>query len=143
DDGAALTDDDVYDQLVTFLVGGHETTSMSLSWVVYFLLRHPEWLERARQEAAALFGDRAPTFADAQRVPVIAACIDESMRLRPVAANVPRVLTCPMKFGEYDLPAGSRVFPSPSILHFREDLWPDPHAFDPARFLGDKPSPFV
>jgi cytochrome P450 len=142
DDGSPLTDDDVFDQLVTFLVGGHETTSMSMSWVVYYLLRHPSWMERVQDEVASVLGERAPTFEDAQRVPIVSAAIDESMRLRPVAANVPRVLTQPMKFGGYDLPKGSRVFPSPSVLHFREDLWPEPHRYDPQRFLDKKPSSF-
>lgn len=142
EDGSPLADDDVYDQLVTFLVGGHETTSMTMSWVVYFLLRHPAWWRAVKEEADALLGDRAPGFDDAQRVPITTAVIEEAMRLRPVAANVPRVLTQPLAYGGYEMPAGTRVFPSPSVLHFREDLWPDPHRFDPTRFLEKKASPF-
>jgi cytochrome P450 len=123
DDGSAMSDLELRDELMTLLVAGHETTATSLAWAFERLLRHPEKLERLRAEA--LIGEE--TYADA--------VVKETLRLRPVLQLVLRRLTEPMEFGGHTLPAGVTVAPSIHLMHRREDVYPQPRRFLPERFL--------
>ena len=142
DDGAPMSDGSLHDELFALLVGGHETSAITLSWALHFLLTHPAALAKAKAELEEHFGDGPITPRGVERLRYIPAAIDEKMRLRPVATSVPRKLAVPMRMAGYDFPVGTRTMPAPAILHFREDLWPNAQAFEPERFLGDRPSPF-
>jgi cytochrome P450 len=115
----ALTDAEVRDILVTLLVAGHETTATALAWALERLARHPDAWERLRD------GDDA----------YLDATIKETLRLRPVIAIVQRILRAPMEIGGHELPAGVAVAPCIYLMHRRPDLYPDPKAFRPERFL--------
>lgn len=120
EDGEALTDEELRDELMTLLVAGHETSATALAWTLERLVRTPEVLDRARS------GDEA----------YVEAVVKEALRLRPVVPAVVRRLQAPMTFGPYDLPAGVHIAPSIYLLHRRPDLYPEPLAFRPERFLG-------
>jgi cytochrome P450 len=105
EDGELMPVDDVVDELVTLLVGGHETTANTLAWTLYHLLAHPAALERARDES------RAGAAARAEGVPFLDAAIKESMRLTPIAPAVSRNLRRPLRLGAYDVPAGTILWP--------------------------------
>lgn len=126
EDGRALTDDELRDELMTLLVAGHETTATALAWTLERVTRHPEILARLRDEQAA--GDGS-LYLDA--------VVKEALRLRPVVPAVVRQLQAPMTLGPWDLPAQVNVAPSIYLLHRRPDLYPDPLAFRPERFLGE------
>jgi cytochrome P450 family 135 len=130
DDGQAMNDEDVRDQLVTLLIAGHETTATALAWAVERLLRTPAAFGRLVEEIAA--GDEGY---------LNAVCL-ETLRLRPVLPLVGRRLTEPMRIGEYRLPAGTRVAPSVHLIHRRPDLYPDPTQFRPERFLDTPPGTY-
>ena len=119
DDGAPMTDRELRDELMTLLVAGHETTATALSWALERLARHPSAWERLRG------GDEA----------YLDAVIKETLRLRPVLAIVVRRLKAPMEIGGYELPAGVGVAPCIFLVHRRADVYRDPHAFRPERFL--------
>ncbi|MGI8678386.1 MAG: cytochrome P450 [Jatrophihabitans sp.] len=123
------TDAELRDHLVTLLLAGHETTASTLAWTFHDLARNPEVL--ARVQRAADEDDEA----------YLEATVKESMRLRPVIANVARRLTKPVTVAGYDLPAGVVVFPSIELVHHREDVWDAPKQFRPERFLGHNPPP--
>lgn len=142
DDGTRMSDDVLLDELFALLLGGHETSAITLAWAIHFLLREPECLAKLRAEIDSVFGAGPVTARGIERMPYLHAVIDEALRIRPVAANIPRKLTAPMEIEGRVVPAGTRVFPSPAILHFREDLWEEPESFRPERFLGARPSPF-
>ena len=125
EDGEPLTDGELRDELMTLLVAGHETTATALAWVLERLTRSPDVLERLRRERAA--GDDV----------YLDAVLKETLRLRPVVPAVVRRLQAPMRIGEWDLPAGVNIAPSIYLLHRRPDIFPDPTAFRPERFLGD------
>jgi cytochrome P450 len=125
EDGEPLTDAELRDELVTLLVAGHETTATALAWALERLARTPAVLERLVDEERG--GDDA----------YLEAVIKETLRLRPVVPAVVRKLQAPMTFGGWDLPAGVHIAPSIYLLHRRPDLYPDPLAFRPERFLGD------
>jgi cytochrome P450 family 135 len=123
EDGRPMSDKELRDELITLLVAGHETTATSLSWAIERLVRHPEKWERLREEA--LSGEDA--YADA--------VAKETLRLRPVLPIVVRRLTQPVEIGGWQLPAGAQVTPCIHLVHRRPDVYPEPHAFRPERFL--------
>jgi cytochrome P450 len=123
EDGSQMSDRELRDELMTLLVAGHETTATSLSWALERLLRHPEKLARLREET--LSGEEE----------YLDAVVKETLRLRPVLPIVLRKLSEPMEFGGHLIPAGVAVAPCIYLLHRREDIYPDPRAFQPERFL--------
>jgi cytochrome P450 len=131
EDGTPMSDEELRDELVTLLVAGHETTATALSWALERLLRHADAWERLREEARA--GEDA--YAEA--------VIHETLRLRPVLPVVLRRLTRPMTIAGHDLPAGVKVAPCIYLVHRREDVYPDPAAFRPERFLERPPGTYT
>jgi cytochrome P450 family 135 len=123
EDGNALSDQELRDELVTLLLAGHETTATALSWTFERLLRHPQVLDRLRSEVAA--GEEA----------YLDATIKETLRLRPVLPIVVRHLKADMTIAGCDLPEGAYVVPCIYVVHRRPELYPEPHAFRPERFL--------
>ena len=127
EDGQALSDAELRDELMTLLVAGHETTATALAWTLERIVRHPDVLARLRDEQSTDYLD---------------ATIKETLRLRPVVPAVVRKLTAPGEFGGHELPAGVHIAPSIYLLHRRPDLYPDPAAFRPERFLERKPGTY-
>jgi cytochrome P450 len=132
EDGSPMDDVELRDELVTLLVAGHETTATALAWALERLTRHPAALERLTEEVRAGAGDD-----------YVDGVIRETLRLRPVLPFVGRVLQEPQTIGGWDLPAGSRVAPSIHLVHRRPDIYPDPAAFRPERWLGVRPNPYT
>jgi cytochrome P450 len=130
EEGRPLTDLELRDELMTLLMAGHETTATALSWTLERLVRHPATLDRLLAEHRA--GDTA--FLDAT--------IKESLRLRPVIPAVGRYLTAPLEIGGQTLPADAYLSLSVYLLHRRPDLYPDPDAFRPERFLERQPGTY-
>ena len=130
DDGRAMTDVELRDELFTMLGAGHETTATGLAFAFELLLRNPEVLARLREEIAAGEDD---SYLDA--------VVQEVLRLRPVIDAAERTLTVPRTVAGWDLPAGVKVYPGIALVHMREDLYPDAGSFTPERFLeGDAQS---
>ena len=124
--GAPMPDDELCDAMRTLLLGGHETTASTLTWILERVTRHPEAL--ARLEAAALDGDDD----------YIDAVIKETMRLRPVFPITARLATEPFQLPDLTIPAGTLVIPHITLVHRRPDLYPDPLTFRPERFLDTR-----
>jgi cytochrome P450 len=131
EDGSPMSDAEIRDELLTLLVAGHETTATALSWAMERLVRHPEKLERLRDEAFA--GEDA----------YLTATIQETLRLRPVIVIVIRKLTEPVELGGYELPAGASVTPSIHLIHRDPEIYPDPERFLPERFLDNPPGTYT
>ncbi len=142
DGEAKMVDEALLDELFLLMVAGHDTSSITLTWALWFLLTHPEALARTKAEIDEVFGDGPITARAADRLRYVPAVVEETLRLRPIATSVTRKLVEPMTLGGFPMPAGARVFPAAAILHFRPDLWAEPQAFRPERFLDQKPSPF-
>ncbi|MGH9059358.1 MAG: cytochrome P450, partial [Acidimicrobiales bacterium] len=127
EDGTAMSDQELRDQLMTLLLAGHETTATSLAWTFERLVRHPDVLAQARR--AALDSDDA----------YLDAIITESLRVRPVILDVARRLTTSVELGPYRLPAGTILAPSIFLVHTAEQFYPDSSAWDPSRWVGRRP----
>jgi cytochrome P450 family 135 len=115
----AMDEATLRDELLTLLLAGHETTATALAWALERLARHPDKWERLRTEDEDYLD----------------AVVKETLRLRPVIPIVLRVLKAPMTVAGHALPAGVAVAPSILLVHTREDVYPDPFAFRPERFL--------
>jgi cytochrome P450 len=126
EDGSSMSDSELRDELLTVIGAGHETTATALAWAMERLLRTPRVLARLRESIAA--GEDE----------YLEATVRETLRARPVIIDVARKLTRPLTIGGYELPAGSYVIPAIAGLHYREDLYPEPHEFRPERFLDGK-----
>jgi cytochrome P450 len=131
-----MTDEELRDELLTLVLAGHETTANSLAWTFERLLRTPHAYARLREEVRA--GGAGEPGAD-----YVEATIHESMRVRPVVPAIGRRVTVPWQLGEWRLPAGSSVVVSILLVHHREDVYPEPFAFRPERFLGVKPGTYT
>ncbi len=137
--GQRLSDQEVRDELMTLLLAGHETTATGLAWTFDLLLHNPNVLDRAR---AAAGGDGPSGEAGDEYLDAI---VKESLRLRPVIAAVGRVVRRePFALGPYLIPEGYEINPSIRIVHRRGDLYPEPEAFRPERFIGpDAPDTYT
>jgi len=133
DDGRTLSAREVRDQVVTFIVAGHETVASALTWAWDLLATHPEAADRLRAEADALGG--APTFDDLPRLPYAAAVMDETLRLYPPAWVITRRALEDDVLGGVPVAADALVIVSPWLVHRHEAEWDRPEEFDPARFL--------
>ncbi|GLW05809.1 cytochrome P450 [Microtetraspora sp. NBRC 13810] len=122
------------DELVTLLLAGHETTASTLGWTFHLLDRHPEVLERLREEVVGTLGDRLPGYEDLHGLPYTAMVIQEAMRLYPPVWILPRVAQAEDEVGGFHVPAGADVLVCPYTLHRHPAFWTEPERFDPDRF---------
>jgi cytochrome P450 family 135 len=129
EEGGRLSDQEVRDELLTLLLAGHETTATGLAWAFDLLLHSPAALARARELEDAYLD----------------AITKETLRIRPVIPGVGRVVRgAPFALGEWVIPPGIEINPSIRMIHRRADLYPQPAAFRPERFLGpDAPDTYT
>jgi cytochrome P450 family 135 len=127
EDGEAMTDVELRDELVTLLLAGHETTATSVAWALERLVRHPQKLARLTAEI-----DAAGTGGGEE---YMTAVVNETLRVRPVVGIVVRVLNEDLRVGSYVLPKGTRVAPSIYLTNRNAQVYGDPEAFRPERFL--------
>jgi cytochrome P450 len=134
--GEALSDDDVRDEAIIFLIAGHETTGSALAFTLYLLGRDEEVQERVRVEALAVAGDGdgAAGGFDIDRLPYTTQVVNESMRLYPPAHTVVRRATDETELLGYHVDKGRIVAVNIWGIHHRADLWPEPFRFAPERF---------
>ncbi|WP_432542420.1 cytochrome P450 [Kineococcus sp. SYSU DK002] len=130
---AGMDDRQVRDELVTFVVAGHETVASSLTWTLHLLSRHAGALDRARAEAAALGG--VPTWDDLPRLPYLRAVVDEALRLFPPAWVITRAALADDEVAGVRVPAGTLVIVCTWALHRDPELWEAAGEFRPERFL--------
>jgi cytochrome P450 len=167
EDGEAMTDAELRDELVTLLLAGHETTATSVAWAIERLVRHPDKLARLLAEIDSGSGTRAPgltpqgTASEAhpeghtqrahgkqtdrqsgQGDAYMQAVISETLRVRPVVPLVVRVLQEPLRVGGHELPTGTRVVPSIYLTNRNPRVYDAPDEFRPERFLENPPETF-
>ncbi|MHB6906427.1 cytochrome P450 [Streptomyces sp. DB-54] len=129
---------EVREQVLIFLLAGHETTATSMAFTLHLLARHPGEQARIRAELTRVLGDRTPTAADLDRLPRLTRAFKESMRLYPAAPVVSRRAVEATEIAGFRLPAGADVVVAPWVTHRHPDLWEDPERFDPDRFAPER-----
>jgi cytochrome P450 len=134
----AMDDKQLRDEIVTFLVAGHETTAVALSWTWYLLSRHPEVEERLREEVRDAIGGRAATMADLPKLAYTRMVLEEAMRLYPPAWATNREAYADDEVGGVSIKGRTTVILSPYVTHRHPEFWEDPERFDPERFLPER-----
>lgn len=136
DSGEPMPEQQIRDELMTFMLAGHETTSNALSWTLMLLSQHPDARERLESEVDEVLSGRLPTAEDAGKLQWTTAVLEESMRLYPPAWMFEREAVGDDELDGVHVPAGSIVATPPYLIHRNRDQWPNPEGFEPERFLS-------
>ncbi|MEM7060270.1 MAG: cytochrome P450 [Pseudomonadota bacterium] len=134
--GRPLSDVEIRDNLLTFIVTGSDTTALALTWSIYVLTQLPEWASLLRQEADAAVADANLTKADA--LPLTRAFLDEVLRLFPSAPLLVRKARSADRICGADVRKGDLILAPIYTLHRHPKVWDDPLLFDPGRFVDPK-----
>jgi cytochrome P450 len=137
DGGEALSDDEVRDQVMIFMLAGHETTATALTFALHLLGRYPGVQRKVRAEVDEIVGDRTPTAADALALTYTTMVLKETMRLYPSAPFLGRRAVADDEIRGYRIPAGADVMLSPWVIHRHPEFWPEPARFVPERFTAE------
>jgi cytochrome P450 len=132
--GAAMSDKQLVDQVLTLIVAGHETTAASLNWVWYLLATHPESFQQLSDGMGNFDVDAVPDWETLERWQPVTQVIKEALRLYPPGWLYTRRAVQDDCFGDYRLPAGTDVFICTWLLHRHPGWWESPEAFRPQRF---------
>jgi cytochrome P450 len=133
EDGSPMSPQELRDELMTLLVAGHETTASELAWAFERLAREPAVLDRLVGEIDRDSGDEYLT-----------ATIQETLRRRPVLPNAaPRLVKQPVEVGGWSYPPGVCLVANAYLVHHDPDIYPDPYAFRPERFLEETPGTYT
>lgn len=136
--GRRMDTGELRDNLLTFIVAGHETTALTLAWALYLCAFDPAVQARARAEAQAVLGGRAATAADLPALPYIRQIVDEALRLYPPAAFLSRTARSHDRLCGREVRPGDTVMLPIYALHRNHLLWPEPDRFDPSRFADSR-----
>ena len=137
EDGSKMSDRQLRDEIMTFLLAGHETTALSLSWTWYLLSQNPSVREKLEQELDRVLCGRAPNFSDLPQLCYTEAIIKESMRLYPPAWSLARTAANDCEIAGYKIPAGANVVMSQWIIHRDPRFYEDPERFNPERWFTE------
>ncbi len=146
EDGQPFSDEDVINHLVFLLMAAHDTSTITLSNMLYQLARHPEWQERLREQSLAL-GRTQLEYEDLERLSDMDHAMKETLRLTPPVPGLPRQATRDFEYAGYRIPKGTLVSISLWMTHRLERYWKEPERFDPDRFAAgraeDRQHPFL
>jgi cytochrome P450 family 110 len=140
ENGEAMTDEQLRDELMTLLLAGHETTATALTWTLYWIHKMPEVRQRLRRELEVL--GHYPDPMEIVKLPYLNAVCQETLRIYPVAMiTFPRVVLRSFEVMGHKFGAETWLAPCIYLTHHREDLYPEPQKFKPERFLERQYSP--
>jgi cytochrome P450 len=135
--GEGMSDQQLRDEVMSFLIAGHETSTDALSWVWYLLSQYPDVEHRLHSELDSVLAGRVPTTDDLPLLPYTRMVVDESIRLYPPVWQLMRRAREEDVIDGYRIPAGMTLFWSQYLLHRHPAFWSDPERFDPDRFLDE------
>jgi cytochrome P450 len=136
--GRRMNTSELRDNLLTFIVAGHETTALTLAWSLYLCAFDEAVQAEAQAEARGVLGGRAATAADLPALPRVRRIVDEALRLYPPAAFLSRTARAADELCGREIRPGDTVILPIYALHRHHRLWPDPDRFDPGRFADPK-----
>jgi cytochrome P450 len=137
EDGEAMSDEQLRDEVITLFLAGHETTALVLTWTWYLLSLHPEKEARLLTEVNDVLGSRTPTVDDIPRLRYTEMVVLESMRLYPPAYTFGREAVASCEIGGYHVPRGTTLFISPWVTHRDERYFKNSEDFEPERWEDD------
>jgi cytochrome P450 len=136
--GGSLTINDIQEEVDTFMFEGHDTTTSSISWALYYLGRYPDCQQRLREEIQQHIDMNEPlTISKVGQLDYMDCFLKESIRLHTTVPYTSREVTDECKIGPYDIPKGATIWILYSALHRDPKYFPDPEKFDPDRWMTD------
>jgi cytochrome P450 len=138
DSGAVMSDEEMVDTLLTFLLAGHDTTAKALTWALYLLSRSPTWEDRVMNEIASAVPAGPVAAASIEALPTVLQVVKETLRLYPPAPETTRIATIDMELGGVRVEAGTIIDIPIYAIHRHRRLWHDPDTFDPDRFSPEE-----
>ena len=137
DDGNALDDTALRDEIVALVLAGHETSALSITLTVAMLHLNPEWRYRVVGQIDEILGERSPTFEDLAHLPLVRQALEETLRLYPPAYMQDRLVVRDIELGGTTLPAGTAMLLPAWVVHRNPVLFDVPLRWDPSRFEPD------
>ncbi|ARU59150.1 MAG: cytochrome P450 [Pseudomonadales bacterium] len=137
EDGSAMSDKQLRDEVITLFLAGHDTTAITLSWTLYLLSQHPECKARVQHELETVLQGNAPTMSDLADLHYLRNVIKESMRLFPAAFVFGRESVEDVQLGPWKIPKGTTVLVSPWVSHRSEKYFANAQSFEPDRWTED------
>ncbi|MEX6725094.1 cytochrome P450 [Parapedomonas caeni] len=135
DDGRTFSDQEIIDHMIFLMMAAHDTLTSSVTSMVYFLARDPEWQQRLREELASAVDDGGNlAYERLGDVQLTEYAFKEALRINAPVPSIPRRALRDFEFKGYHIPAGTMVGVSPLFTHRMPEIWPEPMAFDPWRF---------
>jgi len=138
EEGQSFSDAEIINQMIFVMMASHDTTTSTLTSMIYETARKPEWQERMREESEAFYKagpleyNRLKEFKDTGLV------LNECLRLHPALIVLPRLSVREFEYKGFHIPAGTKVAVCPSLTHLIPEIWTDPHTFDPERFNEER-----
>jgi cytochrome P450 len=142
EDSELLSDSDLIGHLSTLFTAGHETTASALTWTLFLLTQHPQILAKLVDELDGVLHGDAPSLEQLKELPLLESVINEGLRMFPPGMWIFRTAVEPFEIGPYTQPAFSQLIFSPTVTHYRPDIYTDPHTFNPRRWETITPSPY-
>lgn len=139
DGSQVLTEAELADQVLAFLIAGTETTAKTLAWVLYMLATHPDVEAAVHSEVDRVLAGAPPAYEHLDALDKTRQVISETLRLYPPTWLITRTVTQDTVLGGTRLAAGTILAYSPYLIQHRADLYPDPNRFDPGRWQAAQP----
>jgi cytochrome P450 len=133
EEGHTFSDQEIIDHMIFLMMAAHDTTTSTLTSMMYELARHPAWQDRIREESHAL-GKEQLEFKDLEFPGAVSLVMNETLRRYPPLSTLPRMATREFEYGGYRVPAGTMVIVFPIHTHHMSEWWTNPFTFDPERF---------
>jgi len=133
EEGQRFADEEIIDHMIFLMMAAHDTTTSTMTSLLYLLAKHPEWQERVRQESLAL-GREAVGYAELDQLESLTHAIHETLRLYPPLSTIPRMAADDFVFDGFRVTKGSLISIFPIHTHRMPEWWTEPERFDPARF---------
>jgi cytochrome P450 len=133
EEGHQFSDQEIVDHMIFLMMAAHDTTTSTLTSMMYELAQHPAWQDRLREQSFAL-GKEQIEFKDLESPGPVLLVMNETLRRYPPLSTLPRMATREFQYGGYRVPAGTMVIVFPIHMHHMSEWWTSPFAFDPDRF---------
>jgi cytochrome P450 len=137
--GQAMSERQLRDEVVTLLLAGHETTALALSWTWHLITLQPDAQDELASEVGRVLGSRAATVEDLPQLPYAEQVVTEAMRLYPPAWVIGREAVQNCEIGGYPVAAGTSLYISPWVIQRNPRFFDNPDEFRPGRWAGEMP----